>query len=81
MLCQGINAQPWSGHPSEMYLGVVSITEEHGLKVEHNQSKTYSTMNSEGFKVWDYSTGKPIASFGVITAEGMQIIAPKASGE
>lgn len=64
MLCQGINAQPWSGHPSEMYLGVVSITEEHGLKVEHSHSKTYSTMNSEGFKVWDYSTGKPIASFG-----------------
>lgn len=64
MLCNGINAQAWTGHPDEMYIGVVSVTEGEGIKVEHDNSNTYSTLNHEGLQVWEYNSPKPIASFG-----------------
>lgn len=64
MLCTGINAQAWSGHPSEIRVGVVSITEEEGLKVEHSDSQTYTTLTAGGLKVWEYGSNQPLASFG-----------------
>ena len=36
MLVSGTTAQSWTGHPDEIYVGVVSITEEKGLVVEHS---------------------------------------------
>ena len=64
MLCTGINAQAWTAHPDEIHIGVVSVTEEEGIKVEHSDSDTYSTVDSTGLKVWEYNNSKPIASFG-----------------
>ncbi len=64
MFTTGINAQAWTGHPEEIYVGVVSITEERGIMVEHSDSATYSTLNSDGLKIWEYNSESPVASFG-----------------
>ena len=64
MLGTGINAQAWTAHPDEIHIGVVSVTEKEGIKVEHSDSDTYSTVDSTGLKVWEYNNSKPIASFG-----------------
>lgn len=64
MMCTGINAQAWTGHPDEIHIGVVSVTEEHGIKVEHSDTNTYSTLDSSGLKIWEHNTPSPIASFG-----------------
>ena len=64
MLCTGINAQAWTAHPDEIYVGVVSITEERGIMVEHSDADSYSTLDSDGLKIWEYGKGSPIASFG-----------------
>lgn len=64
MLCTGINAQAWTGHPDEIYVGVVSITEEHGIKVEHSDANTYSSLDATGLKIWEYNNDNPVASFG-----------------
>ena len=64
MLSTGINAQAWTGHPDEMHIGVVSITEEKGIMVEHSDTNTYSTLNSKGLQVWDRNSSTPVAYFG-----------------
>lgn len=64
MMCTGINAQAWTGHPDEIHIGVVSVTEESGIKVEHSDTDTYSTLDSSGLKIWEHNTPSPIASFG-----------------
>ena len=64
MLCTGINAQAWTAHPDEIYVGVVSITEERGIMVEHSDADSYSTLDSDGLKVWEYGNDSPVASFG-----------------
>ena len=64
MMTTGINAQAWTAHPDEIHIGVVSVTEKEGIKVEHSDSDTYSTVDSTGLKVWEYNNSKPIASFG-----------------
>lgn len=64
MLCTGINAQAWTAHPDEIHVGVVSITEERGIMVEHSDSNTYSTLDATGLKIWEYKNDTPIASFG-----------------
>ena len=63
MLCTGINAQAWTAHPDEIYVGVVSITEEKGIMVEHSDADSYSTLDSDGLKVWEYGNDSPVASF------------------
>ena len=64
MLCTGINAQAWTAHPDEIHIGVVSVTEERGIMVEHSDAYSYSTLDSDGLKIWEYGKGSPIASFG-----------------
>lgn len=64
MMCTGINAQAWTGHPDEIHIGVVSVTEESGIKVEHNHANTYSTLDASGLKIWEHNNSNPIASFG-----------------
>lgn len=67
MLCTGINAQPWSAHPDEIHIGVVSVTEEKGIMVEHSDTDSYTTLDSKGLKVWQRtgsSTSTLMASFG-----------------
>ena len=64
MLCTGINAQAWTAHPDEIHIGVVSVTEERGIMVEHSDADSYSTLDSDGLKIWEYGKGSPIASFG-----------------
>lgn len=64
MLCTGINAQAWTAHPDEIHIGVVSVTEERGIMVEHSDADSYSTLDSDGLKIWEYGNGKPVASFG-----------------
>lgn len=64
MMCTGINAQAWTGHPDEIHIGVVSVTEEQGIKVEHSDTNTYSTLDASGLKIWEHNTPSPIASFG-----------------
>ena len=64
MLCTGINAQAWTAHPDEIHVGVVSVTEEKGIMVEHSDSDTHSTLDATGLKIWDNETATPVASFG-----------------
>lgn len=64
MLCTGINAQAWTAHPDEIHIGVVSVTEERGIMVEHSDADSYSTIDSDGLKIWEYGKGSPVASFG-----------------
>ena len=64
MLCTGINAQAWTAHPDEIHIGVVSVTEERGIMVEHSDAYSYSTLDSDGLKIWEYDKGSPVASFG-----------------
>ena len=60
MLCLGGIAQAWSGHPDEIYVGVVSITEEKGLMVEHSNVNTRTVMSANGFSIED-ENGEAIA--------------------
>ena len=64
MLSTGINPQAWTAHPDEIHVGVVSVTEERGIMVEHSDTNSYSTLDSDGLKIWEYDKGSPIASFG-----------------
>lgn len=63
MLCTGINAQAWTAHPDEIHVGVVSVTEQNGIKVEHSDFNTYSVLNAAGLKVLTNSNSL-VASFG-----------------
>lgn len=63
MLCTGINAQAWTAHPDEIHVGVVSVTEQNGIKVEHSDFSTYSVLNAAGLKVLTNSNSL-VASFG-----------------
>ena len=53
MLVCGNKAQAWTGHPDEIYVGVVSITEKKGLMVEHSNVNTKTIMSAEGFSIED----------------------------
>jgi hypothetical protein len=53
MLVSGNKAQAWTGHPDEIYVGVVSITEKKGLMVEHSNVNTRTVMSAEGFSIED----------------------------
>lgn len=53
----------WTGHPDELNINITSITES-GVKVEHNNSSTYTILDSEGLSVNDVDTGKRLAYFG-----------------
>ena len=64
MLGTGINAQAWTAHPDEIHVGVVSITEEEGIKVEHSDSDTYTTLDAAGLKIRSTNDDSLIASFG-----------------
>ena len=64
MLCTGINAQAWTAHPDEIHVGVVSVTEEEGIKVEHSDSNTYTTLNAAGLKIRSTNDDSLVASFG-----------------
>ena len=64
MMTTGINAQAWTAHPDEIHVGVVSVTEQNGIKVEHSDFSTYTTINAAGLKVFDKSNNNMIASFG-----------------
>ena len=64
MLVNGINAQAWTANPAEIHVGVVSVTEERGIMVEHSDTNTYTTLDSTGLFVWDEGQDIPIASFG-----------------
>ena len=64
MMTTGINAQAWTAHPDEIHVGVVSVTEQNGIKVEHSDFNTYTTLNAAGLKVYDKSDNNMIASFG-----------------
>lgn len=64
MLGTGINAQAWTAHPDEIHVGVVSVTEEEGIKVEHSDFDTYTTLNAAGLKIRSTNDDSLIASFG-----------------
>ena len=64
MLCTGINAQAWTAHPDEIHVGVVSVTEEEGIKVEHSDSDTYTTLDAAGLKIRSTNDDSLVASFG-----------------
>ena len=64
MMTTGINAQAWTAHPDEIHVGVVSVTEERGIMVEHSDTDSYSTLDSDGLKIWEYGKSSPVASFG-----------------
>lgn len=64
MLGTGINAQAWTAHPDEIHVGVVSVTEEEGIKVEHSDFDTYTTLNAAGLKVRSTNDDSLVASFG-----------------
>ena len=64
MLGTGINAQAWTAHPDEIHVGVVSVTEEEGIKVEHSDSATYTTLDAAGLKIRSTNDDSLIASFG-----------------
>ena len=64
MLTTGINAQAWTAHPDEIHVGVVSVTEEEGIKVEHSDSDTYTTLNAAGLKIRSTNDDSLVASFG-----------------
>lgn len=53
MLVSGNKAQAWTGHPDEIYVGVVSITEKKGLMVEHSNVNTKTVMSADGFSIED----------------------------
>lgn len=53
MLVSGTVAQSWTGHPDEIYVGVVSITEKKGLMVEHSNINTKTIMSADGFSIED----------------------------
>lgn len=63
MLCTGINAQAWTAHPDEIHVGVVSVTEQNGIMVEHSDFSTYSVLNAAGLKVFKNDKSL-VASFG-----------------
>ena len=64
MLGTGINAQAWTAHPDEIHVGVVSVTEEEGIKVEHSDFDTYTTLNAAGLKIRSTNDDSLVASFG-----------------
>ena len=64
MLGTGINAQAWTAHPDEIHVGVVSVTEEEGIKVEHSDSATYTTLDAAGLKIRSTNDDSLVASFG-----------------
>lgn len=64
MMTTGINAQAWTAHPDEIHVGVVSVTEQNGIKVEHSDFNTYTTLNASGLKVYNKKDNSMIASFG-----------------
>ena len=64
MLGTGINAQAWTAHPDEIHVGVVSVTEEEGIKVEHSDSDTYTTLDAAGLKIRSTNDDSLVASFG-----------------
>ena len=64
MMTTGINAQAWTAHPDEIHVGVVSVTEQNGIKVEHSDFNTYTTLNAAGLKVYNKKDNSMIASFG-----------------
>lgn len=64
MLGTGINAQAWTAHPDEIHVGVVSVTEEEGIKVEHSDFDTYTTLDAAGLKIRSANDDSLVASFG-----------------
>lgn len=64
MLCTGINAQAWTAHPDEIHVGVVSVTEQEGIKVEHSDFNTYTTLNAAGLQIRSTNDDSLVASFG-----------------
>ena len=64
MLGTGINAQAWTAHPDEIHVGVVSVTEKEGIKVEHSDFDTYTTLNAAGLKIRSTNDDSLVASFG-----------------
>ena len=64
MLATGINAQAWTAHPDEIHVGVVSVTEQNGIKVEHSDFDTYTTLNAAGLKIRSTNDDSLVASFG-----------------
>ena len=64
MLGTGINAQAWTAHPDEIHVGVVSVTEQEGIKVEHSDFDTYTTLNAAGLKIRSTNDDSLVASFG-----------------
>lgn len=77
MLTTGINPQAWTAHPDEIHVGVVSVTEERGIMVEHSDTNSYSTLDSNGLKIWEYGKSSPVASFGESRTAYIDIIATK----
>ena len=64
MMTTGINAQAWTAHPDEIHVGVVSVTEKEGIKVEHSDFDTYTTLNAAGLKIRSTNDDSLVASFG-----------------
>ena len=77
MLSTGINAQAWTAHPDEIHVGVVSVTEERGIMVEHSDTNSYSTLDSNGLKIWEYDKSSPVASFGESKTAYIDTVATK----
>ena len=77
MLANGINAQAWTAHPDEIHVGVVSVTEERGIMVEHSDTNSYSTLDSDGLKIWEYGKSSPVASFGESRTAYIDTVATK----
>ncbi len=77
MLTTGINPQAWTAHPDEIHVGVVSVTEERGIMVEHSDTNSYSTLDSNGLKIWEYDNSKPVASFGESKTAYIDTVATK----
>ena len=77
MLSTGINPQAWTAHPDEIHVGVVSVTEERGIMVEHSDTNSYSTLDSNGLKIWEYDKSSPVASFGESNTAYIDTVATK----
>ena len=77
MMTTGINAQAWTAHPDEIHVGVVSVTEERGIMVEHSDTDSYSTLDSDGLKIWEYDKSSPVASFGESNTAYIDTVATK----
>lgn len=77
MLSTGINPQAWTAHPDEIHVGVVSVTEERGIMVEHSDTNSYSTLDSDGLKIWEYGKSSPVASFGESRTAYIDTVATK----